>query len=395
MTNSKPPIEEQFEGELIGVEQEEPEQHDSSAPSPEPYDPKLIRVDPKTLSISGIVELIRDGDLELAPDFQLRRVWKAFQKSRLIESALLRIPLPAFYFSADREGKMRVVGGLQRLSTVYEFIEGGADRKGGFALANLEYLKKDLDGKRFGDLDQSWVRRLQQTQLYVNVIDPQTPERVLFDIFSRINTGGTPLNGQEIRHCMSGARARNFLKECVSMPEFALATGGGLKDNLRMADREVVLRFCAFRLLVSIDDYPLASQMDAFLSEATKKIDQVLRDSELAKLKDDLIRALTNAHGIFGAYSFRKWDGGQHKAPINRSLFESWAVALADYEWASIKDRAPAIKDAFIATLQRNAEYEKSVTASTGDYKRVRLRFAVAREIVQGGGEIVSPGTSQ
>ena len=82
----------------------------------EPWDPSLIRVDPKQYSLRQIDDMINDKELDLDPDFQRHRVWGPRQKSHLVESVLLRIPLPAFYFSADEEGRMQVVDGLQRLS---------------------------------------------------------------------------------------------------------------------------------------------------------------------------------------------------------------------------------------------------------------------------------------
>lgn len=205
-------IEEHEENEATGVEAELGEDAGSST---KPYDPTKIRVDPKTFSLRQIIDMIDDKDLDLAPDFQRNKVWKHREKSRLIESILLRIPLPAFYFSADGDGRLRVVDGLQRLSTVHDFVRGGEDKKGAFALKELEYLTEGVAEHRFDELDANWKRRIQQTQIFVNVIDPQTPSQVKFDIFKRLNTGGTPLKAQEIRHCMSQQRSREFLKACT------------------------------------------------------------------------------------------------------------------------------------------------------------------------------------
>src|SRR6266478_1180227 len=135
-----------------------------------PYDPKLIRVDPKVYSIRQVLDIIDDKELDLAPDFQRRRVWKPNQKCLLIESVLLRIPLPAFYFSADEDGLLQVVDGVQRLSTIHEFVRGAS-----FRLDHLEYLE-ELKGKTFKEIDGSiWSRRINNTQISANVIDPQTP----------------------------------------------------------------------------------------------------------------------------------------------------------------------------------------------------------------------------
>ena len=107
-----------------GVEAEE----EQEAVPFKPYNPELIRVDPKTFSLRQILDMIDDGDLELAPDFQRLKVWTSGQKSRLIESILLRIPLPAFYFSSDEQGGLQVVDGLQRLSTFTILCEAAKTR---------------------------------------------------------------------------------------------------------------------------------------------------------------------------------------------------------------------------------------------------------------------------
>lgn len=130
-----------------------------------PYDPTQIRVDPKSFSLRNVLDMIDDGDLDLAPDFQRMRVWTLEQKSRLIESILLRIPLPAFYFSSDTEGYMQVVDGVQRLSTIHEFV-----RNNSFPLQHLEYLDRELGTKSFSDIKGTiWAKRINTTQIIVNV----------------------------------------------------------------------------------------------------------------------------------------------------------------------------------------------------------------------------------
>ena len=101
-----------------------------------------------------------------------------------------------------------MVDGLQRLSTLHTFVRGKS-----FPLKGLEYLE-DAEGSRFSDLAIQWQRRINNTQLVINVIDPATPPDVMYDIFKRINTGGTPLNAQEIRHCMSKPRGRGIQGAC-------------------------------------------------------------------------------------------------------------------------------------------------------------------------------------
>ncbi len=256
--------EEYFESEATGVEIES--QAPPSSDDPEPWDPEKIRIHTKHYSLRQVVDMIADGDIDLAPDFQRHYVWKPRQRWGLIESLLLGIPLPSFYFNENASGQLQVVDGVQRLTTIFRYVHQKA-----FKLGAVAYLH-DLEGQGFDDLAALFRRRLNGAQFVAHVIDPQTPYRVKFDIFRRINTGGSPLSPQEIRHCMSGARSRRFLKELATDESFSLATGGALSGHPRMADREVTLRFVAFRLFTP-SEYGQYGNFDDFLGAATQELD--------------------------------------------------------------------------------------------------------------------------
>ncbi|MCY3791637.1 MAG: DUF262 domain-containing protein, partial [Gemmatimonadetes bacterium] len=257
--------EEYFQSSPTGVELEDA---DPLQPEePEPWDPEKIRIHTKHYSLRQMVDMIADGDVDLAPDFQRYFVWKPWQSSGLIESLLLGIPLPSFYFNEDTGGRLQVVDGVQRLTTIYRYV-----KQQSIKLGKVTYLQ-EVEGQGFDDLAAVFRRRLNGAQFVAHVIDPQTPYRVKFDIFRRINTGGNPLSAQEIRHCMSEARSRNFLKELVSEPSFISATGGALRNHLRMADREVALRFVAFRLF-TVDEYAKHGGFNEFLGFVTKWLDE-------------------------------------------------------------------------------------------------------------------------
>jgi hypothetical protein len=370
-------IEEYYEGEAIGLESETV---GDGADEHKPWDPDRIRVTTKNFSLRHVLDLIEEKGLELAPDFQRNRVWKARQKSRLIESILLQIPLPAFYFGEDADGMMRVVDGQQRISTVREFVRGTGDDR--FVLTDLQYLGERLEGKGSVDLEPVLKRRLHNTQIVVHVIDPSTPPDVTFNIFDRINTGGTPLNAQEVRHCMSKQRSRDFLRRCAETEEFAQATGGSLRSNLRMGDRELVLRFCAFRRC-GIEDYRAAGGMDAFLLQVTRQLDDPgsVSDTELAELEHEFRLAMVNAWYVFHEHAFRKYHPREmaRRNPINRSLFDCWSVALADYQESDIMARAEAIRRT-ADELMLEADYFDAITSSTGDPANVAYRHEKTRE---------------
>ncbi len=366
--------EEYFESHATGVELEVEEP--SPPEEPEPWDPEKIRIHTKHYSLRQVVDMIDEGDIDLAPDFQRHYVWKAWQRSGLIESLLLGIPLPSFYFNEDSTGRLQVVDGVQRLTTIFRYVTDPTVK-----LGDVTYLH-ELRGQGFDDLATLFRRRLNGSQFVAHVIDPQTPYRVKFDIFRRINTGGTPLSAQEIRHCMSKLRSREFLKRLVSEPSFVTATGQALNNHPRMADREVALRFVAFRLF-SPDEYAQHGSFDEFLGFVTDRIDDPARH-DLDDIRTDFVRGMTNCYSVFGEYAFRKWQWEQtRKSPINRALFESWATVLADHEETVVSNASKELATRARDMMTDDSEFIDSISGSTGTVRNVRIRLDKVRSLAE------------
>ena len=366
--------EEYFESNPTGIEAET---EDSPSPDdPEPWNPEKIRIQTKHYSLRQLVDMITEDDVDLAPDFQRHYVWNIRQQCSLIESLLLGIPLPSFYFNEDTSGRLQVVDGVQRLTTISRYVRND------FKLRSMTYLH-DLEGQGFDDLQAMFRRRLNAVQFVAHVIDPQTPYRVKFEIFRRINTGGSPLSAQEIRHCMSGERSRKFLKELAQDESFSTATTGALANHPRMADLEVVLRFVGFRLFTP-DDYARHGGFDEFLGVVTKGLDHDLDDRSLGRLRADFVHGMTNCHAVFGDYAFRKWPWyTDRRNPINRALFESWGTVLADHDESAARAGAEELVRQARDMMTDDAEFIGSISGSTGDVRNVRTRLRRVREVVQ------------
>lgn len=131
-----------------------------------PWDTGKIRITTKTFTLREIVGQIDEGEIDLSPDFQREYVWRARQRTRLIESILLGIPLPAFYFNQSEAGAYQVVDGVQRLSTISLFMRG----EHRLSNIDLEYLS-DLHDKTYDQLDTAAVRRFRSTQIVVHVLN--------------------------------------------------------------------------------------------------------------------------------------------------------------------------------------------------------------------------------
>lgn len=356
-----------------------------------PWDPKRIRITTKNFTIREIFSQIENDELDLAPDFQRSFVWKDRQQIRLIESILLGIPLPAFYFNQDNQGAHQVIDGVQRLTTVKLFMSNSLSLNE----THLEYLK-DLEGLTYDTLEAPVRRRFSSTQIVAHVIEPQTPDEVKYDIFNRVNTGGSPLTAQEIRHCMSKAISRDFLKSLVERDSFDRATtftfwtkdqnGLLVRDNQRMADREMALRFCAFRS-VPIAEYEKAASLDGFLLDFTRQIDatrgDLLSPLNLLALEGAFERSMQNCASILEEAAFRRWPpNALRRGPINRAIFEAQALALAEYDIQQLLPHKSEIVAAFRALFD-DPNYDSAVRAGTGDVRKVERRLGMTRNCVE------------
>jgi hypothetical protein len=361
--------------EAQGVEAER--QDPSSLIIENPFDPDKIKISTEKKTIDLIIRRIRYGEIDLAPEFQRRaRLWTNQRRSQLIESLLLKIPLPVFYVAADQKDEWAVVDGLQRLTTILDFMEGN------FALDGLEYLAA-LEGRTFHDLDRAMKRRIEETELVINVIQPGTPDEVMINIFKRINTGGLPLTAQEIRNALHKGPVRAYLRRLVEAEDFQVATDYSVRD-VRMDAQEMALRFLAFRN-VGWDAYKVHG-LDAFLNETMRRLNG-MSDAERNHIGSDFFRVMRAAGAIFGNNAFRKphrQTGGRN--PISKPLFEAWSVNLAEQTDAEIElliERAPVLTQGLKNLLLHDTEFEKSITYSTGNAKRVEKRFEEIKNLIE------------
>jgi len=356
-----------------GVEKEQEE----SGRIKDPFDPEKIKVRTINIVVDQIVSRIDHEEIDLAPEFQrMRGIWNNQRKSWLIESLLLRIPIPVFYVASDENEEWSVVDGVQRISTIYEYV------KGDFFLTQLEYLKK-LEDHHYNELPRAMQRRIRETQLVVNIIEPGTPKEVMFNIFRRINTGGMMLNGQEIRHALHPGPVRAFLRDLAKSKEFMEATDSSIKFE-RMADRECVLRFLAFHI-TSWEKYS-SNDLDRYLGRAMEIINSMNAD-ERDDLSRDFRKAMRASYRVFGDRAFRKlFEMGGPRSPINKALFEAWAVGLVRRSRNEIavlvNDRNKVISE-FISLMNNDLDFNTAISSSTGTPSRVRKRFQAIDELIK------------
>ncbi|MFF2886328.1 DUF262 domain-containing protein [Paenibacillus sp. NPDC057967] len=283
-----------------------------------PFDPNKIDIKMDKMTVDALIRRIKDGAIEFTTDFQRKAgLWNNVQKSQLIESLLLKIPLPAFYFDASDEEKYLIIDGLQRVTTIKEFVVVKS-----FPLVGMEFLK-ELNGLTFEQLPRSLQRRIEETNINTYLVSPTTPPNVKFNIFKRINTGGLTLEPQEIRNALYQGHATKFIGELAKLPAFLNATDHSIKVD-RMLDREFCLRYVAFTCLPLstyngvVDDYLNAAMI--YINESSV--------SDRERIKSDFNRVMSACHRLFDRHTFRKMSSDQRRRPINKALFEAWSHVM-------------------------------------------------------------------
>ncbi len=334
-----------------------------------PIDSVLIRTENRT--VFDVIRRMDKSQYILDPDFQRDFVWDATRQSRLIQSALMRIPLPVFYLAEQPDGRVVVVDGLQRLTTFYRYLN---DR---FALSGLADSGVDLNGKYFRDLPPKFQTRLEDTNLTLYLIDAKVPERARLDIFERVNSG-VPLSRQQMRNCLYVGNATRWLKAQAQSEWFRKTTTGSLNPDT-MRDREAINRFCGFYLL-GAEKYK--GDMDDFLRQ-TLEIMNGLEDVELDRMAEAFERSMKNNHHVFGRYAFRKHTSQHEKrSVINIALFDVMSVKMTEYSEAYVRTHRERIKQLFYQ-LMHNGDFSAAITISTNSLSRVSLRFDIVNRMFQ------------
>ena len=340
-----------------------------------PFNPEQIKIRTTQIVVEQLISRIKHEEIDLAPDFQRQAgIWNDERKSRLIESLLLRIPLPVFYVAADESEKWSVVDGIQRMKTIYDYVTGK------FPLKRLEYLTK-LNGCTHDELRRPLQRRISETQLIVNVIESGTSPDVLFNVFRRINTGGMTLNGQEIRHALNPGPVRDYLKELAESDEFKKATDDSINPK-RMADRECVLRFLAF-YITPWTDYS-SSDLNGYLVRTMQEIND-MSECERNNFAADFRRAMLAAFDIFGENAFRKPPNGR-RPPINKGIFEAWSVQLAHClpeQISALVEQRNDIQCRFKKLIEEDGDFLEAISYTTGSPQHVQKRFQAIEQLVK------------
>lgn len=353
-----------------------------------PFDPNQINVSSPPMNVGDIIEMLENGEIMLDTEFQrLPDLWNNVKKSRFIESLLLKLPIPKFYFDGQNDNKWRVIDGLQRISTFKSFI------KDKMPLSGLEFMT-DYNDCKFEELPRPLQRRIKSSALTVHILEKGTPDVVKFLLFSRINQGSLLLTPQEIRNAMHQGKSSDLIKELVEefkdkekkieneIGESFIKVTEGKIPTKRMQDRDFAARFVSFYLL-NYENYK--PDLDSFLNAGMSAINNLSVD-EIERLKSDFKKAMETAYSMFGNDAFRKrFNVEDYRKPINKALFEVLSVSLAkltDLERAKILEHSIFFKEKLM-NLHSNTKFIRSITQGTALKENVEIRFKAIQDLIK------------
>lgn len=347
-----------------------------------PFNPNEIDVDISTVNLGSLIDQLENDEIDLQPDFQrVTDVWDNVKKSRLIESILLGLPLPSFYFSEDPVSqKLSIIDGLQRICAIRDFV---LEKENPLKLEGLQFLK-NFDGFTFSQLARPEVKRIKSLKITMNTLRKGTPLDVKYIIFQRVNTAGVPLTPQEMRHALNQGPAAIFIKELADMESFKKATNYSVESK-RMQDRDFVNRFIAF--FIGYQDY--MGDLDMFLNDKMGELNKMTSEQR-DDIRVSFDKAMKCCYEIFKKDTFRKrYKQEDRRKPISKSVYDTLSVNIAwlsDEEQLMLLKNAEAFKTGMIR-LFNDERFNFSISTGTGQKYNVDLRFTMVKSLIK---EIIS-----
>ena len=340
------------------------------------FDPTKINVYIQQSTLATLIGRMKNQEIDMNPDFQRNGdLWSEVAMSRLVESILIRFPLPSFCFDCTDENNWVIVDGLQRLSSIKRFV---LDKDHPLKLKGLEFLK-ELEGKTYLEIGRMYQRRIDECTITSIQINPGTPKEVKYSIFKRINTGGLILNAQEIRNAIAGEKSRQFLNKLSGSPGLISIFGEGAKK--RMGAQELVLRFVAFYLK---DFGKCRKDIRAFLDDTMFDI-EALTDVSLEDISQKFQVAIAACYSIFGNMAFVKRNATRTIHQKNTALYEVWMTELAKCSLGEIETlikNKVYLKKLFDAEQEEGSSFFNAISYATLKGESFRVRHETVKSII-------------
>lgn len=338
-------------------------------------------------TIETIVNQIEKGNIELSPKFQRRDAWDEVEKSKLIESLMLGIPVPPIILAEkkDKRGKYIVIDGKQRLLSIAQYCLDNTEFKT-LKLKGLDYLSV-LNGKTYKEIDEdfnlsTYKDQLDNQTIRAVVIKNWPSEEFLFTVFLRLNTGSKQLSPQELRQALHPGEFLDYLDNATADSKTFMKLLRNKEPDSRMRDVELALRYYAFKYC--IEDY--RGKLKEFLDETCNYLNNEW-DHKSSCVEDDfrqLEESIEFTFSIFGDKdAFSRYSRGKYNRNFNRALYEIFTYYFSIPEIReSLQDKKEQFKLKFEEISDRDNKFNDSIASTTKEMKRIEYRFNIMHSIL-------------
>lgn len=372
---------EEFYNEQINKQDQFGEEEDISSHETitNPFSPSDISLSNPPMNLGDLIDMIKEGWINFGTEYQREEnLWSETQQSRLIESVLLGLRLPAFYFEEVNKRQWNIIDGLQRCCALRNFCVDNT-----LTLSDLEFLSNEFNGKRYKDFDFPTKRDVRMLPITVNILAKGVPDMVKYVLFKRLNTGGIPLTNQEIRNAIFSGPAIETIKRMAKSREFLKATEKKVETK-RKTDMDFASRFAAFYVLGWENYKP---DLERFINEAMETLRDKWDETQRSTMENDFKESMKLAYDLFGNWAFRRRrEKNARRTPLNKAYFEVIGVMLAkldsDERRQLLRSKNLLVTN-MITAMKGNQTYWNSFSGGTGDRNAVRLRFSYMEQIIQ------------
>ena len=292
------------------------------------------------MSIGELMNLYQDGEIDIHPEFQRFFRWTEYQKTRLIESIVLNIPIPPIFVSQREDGVWDVIDGVQRLSTIFEFVGILKDGNGEIAtptvLQATDYLPS-FEGMKWVDEEEknSFATGLKinfkRSRIDVIIVKKESDDNTKYELFQRLNTGGTHLSSQEVRNCLMLMTNSKFY-ELVSELDKCVAFQTCVPISDRKSDERFRLELI-IRLLVAdkctLGDKWRSKDLAALLDEGTLELCSMNLDYNAIRL--DFCSTFELLRDLEGENIFKKRDENGPRGAFLTAAYQGIAIGVFKY----------------------------------------------------------------
>lgn len=359
----------------VSEDQLEPESDDEQ-PSVKPDD-RPVTSQSSDWTISALRDKLDRGQLDLQPKFQREYVWNTRPElpSRLIESLLLEIPIPPIYFGKVAEGRLEMIDGQQRLTTLVDYVSNR------FPLRKLHRMSS-LNHKFFKDLTKQEQEKILDTPIRSIVIDAGVNTELRYEVFERLNRGSMTLNEQELRNCVYRGLFNDLLAELEKDLYWRKVKGGDAPEG-RFKEREIILRFFAFANRLSNYSGSLKRFLNEYMGQYGPREPQELK-AHAALLK----QTMQNIYAVFGDKTGRLYEvnprtnRGAWDTKFSVMALDIEASALMNQPTGKVQQAAEQIRELFLFTMLTDTEMQDAISKRTGSTSQTKLRWTKFRSLV-------------